>query len=126
MGSVGFVEFMKRHLQWRGYERLHSRGGRRLRVARFGGGNRVVWRLKRLPKLRLKSFLHASLARRFVMKLKEFYVKAMLSAAQHSRDAKQKRIDMFNEKVIIEIYKSLGIQVQVLPSDPSDRLKAIL
>eukprot|EP01018_Ginkgo_biloba_P028183 Gb_36185 [translate_table: standard] len=122
MGVLGLLESVKRHLQRRRYERLDGskRGRKRLRIIKMGSGKRVVWRLKLLPKLRLKSLVAAcSGGISLMMKLKQFYVKSILNVAHHSKDAKQKRIDKFNEKVIVEIYKSMGLEVQLLPSDPS-------
>eukprot|EP01018_Ginkgo_biloba_P028180 Gb_21886 [translate_table: standard] len=122
MGGLGLLESVKRYLQRRRYEKLDGskRGRKRLRIIRMGTGKRMVWRLRLLPRLRVKNLVPAcSGGINLMMKLKQFYVKSILNVAHHSKDAKQKRIDKFNEKVIVEIYKSIGLEVQLLPSDPS-------
>ncbi|GLJ09650.1 hypothetical protein SUGI_0113380 [Cryptomeria japonica] len=115
-------------MQRRKYKRLHDfNGGRkRLRVVRLGGRRgRRIWKLKFVPKLKLriiKSAVNVSV-KSFPAKIKDGYVKLMfnLSHPGFSQPHSQMRIEDFNDKITVEIYKSFGREVNVLPCPSSIR-----
>ncbi|GLJ09647.1 hypothetical protein SUGI_0113350 [Cryptomeria japonica] len=119
----GFSMSVKRFMQRRKYERLDDfNGGRkRLRVVRLGGRRgRRIWKLKSIPKLKfrvIKSAVNVAV-KSLSAKIKDEYVKLMFNLS-HSRcrqPTSQVRIEEFNDKIIVEIYKSFGREVKVLPS----------
>lgn len=120
LDMMDFSNSLKRYMQRRSYKRLdkNNRGGRRLRIVRLGGHN--VWRLKSVAKLRLsvKSAVKIS-AKSWLARIRNTYVNMMLSLAPSrlKEPCAKKGVEIFNDKVIVEIYKSLGVQIQVLPDE---------
>lgn len=107
----------KRFTQRKGYTRLPSRS-RRMRMAKLGRrqskGASLVWRLRAVPRLRFRVI--ESAARSWMSRIRDTYVDMMTglgrSLTMNSRPhPKKKAVEEFNTKVVIEIYKSLGIQV---------------
>ncbi|GLJ09652.1 hypothetical protein SUGI_0113400 [Cryptomeria japonica] len=125
----GFSMCVKRFMQRRKYERLDdSNGGRkRLRVVRLGGrrGKRI-WKLKSMPKLKFRAIKSAVkvAVKSLSAKIKDEYIKLMFNLSTHSRfrqPTSMVRIEEFNDKIIVEIYKSFGREVKVLPCPDSSR-----
>ncbi|KAH9306400.1 hypothetical protein KI387_010804, partial [Taxus chinensis] len=109
-----------RYMQSRKYKRLDEFNGerKRLRAVKLGGrqGNNMAWKLKFLPRLKLrfiKSAVKVS-AKSWLANIKDGYVSTMFNLLQSKvrRAPSARRIDDFNDKMIVEIYKSFGIDVQ--------------
>jgi len=101
----------------RGYTRMPSRS-RRMRMAKLGRhqgkGAALVWRLRAVPRLRLR--IIQSAAKSWMSRIRETYVDMMTGLGRsltmsRRTSTKQKAVQEFNTKVVVEIYKSLGIQV---------------
>ncbi|GLJ09648.1 hypothetical protein SUGI_0113360 [Cryptomeria japonica] len=115
-------------MQRRKYKRLHDfNGGRkRLRVVRLGGSRgRRIWKLKFVQKLKfriIKSAVNVSV-KSLPAKIKDGYVKLMfnLSYSRFGQPPSQMHIEDFNDKIIVEICKSFGREVKVLPCPNSAR-----
>ncbi|KAH9306392.1 hypothetical protein KI387_010796, partial [Taxus chinensis] len=125
--SDSFPMSVKRFWQRRRYTRLDEfNGGRkRLRIVKLGGHKgKLVWKLKLVPKLTLK-FIKPAVnvsAKSRLSKMRDAYTNMMFNLAQFRiKTPKRMCVEEFNDKMIVEIYKSLGIQVQVLPSETSSR-----
>jgi hypothetical protein len=124
--SAGNSTWVKRFMQRRRYTRLHG-GGRsnRMRIAKLGRrkgtGVFLVWKVKAVPKLRLRVVRTA--AKSWGRRMRDAYVDMMMgftrSCTIRSKPARRMAVQDFNTKVVIEMYKSLGIQVQAgLDSHP--------
>ncbi|GLJ09649.1 hypothetical protein SUGI_0113390 [Cryptomeria japonica] len=125
---TGFSMCVKRFMQRRKYKRLDDfNGGRkRLRVVQLGGRKgRRIRKLKFVPKLKfriIKLAFNVSV-KSLPAKIKDGYVKLMfnLSNSRFGQPPSQKRIEDLNDKIIVEIYKSFGREVKVLPCPSSIR-----
>lgn len=116
--SNGISMWAKRIMQRRKYTRLSGRS-KRMHVAKLGGrkgkGVSFVWRLKAVPRLRLRVIRSA--AKSWLARIRDNYMDLMTgfsrSCTISSQPASRKNMAVqdFNTKVVVEIYKSLGIQV---------------
>jgi len=113
----GISMWAKRIMQRRKYTRLPGKS-QRMQMARLGGRNgkgaSFVWRLKALPRLRLR--ILRSAAKSLTARIRDTYVDLITGFARSCTISRQpsrksKAVQDFNTKVVIEIYKSLGIQV---------------
>ncbi|CAK7348367.1 unnamed protein product [Dovyalis caffra] len=143
---------MKGYWRRRGYERINGSGrSRRNRPVELGSGStssrrrRFSWRIKIKPKLKI---LKMSSPKKFFVWLRDAYVKLMLGFASSRAIGTSgygdtfgalgaRPIKEYDEKMIIEIYKSLVIaqgqlaQGQLVPPDaarfgPMSKLTAIV
>ncbi|GLJ09680.1 hypothetical protein SUGI_0114030 [Cryptomeria japonica] len=109
-------------MQRRRYKRLDKFNGqrRRLKAIKLGGRKgRLLWKLKFVPKLK---FTYTKLAQKvsaksLLRKLRDSYVNMMSNLDQwrFKQTPKNMGVEEFNNKLITEIYKSLGVQVMILP-----------
>ncbi|XP_010259720.1 PREDICTED: uncharacterized protein LOC104599049 [Nelumbo nucifera] len=125
----GFRGYWKR----RKYERLDGAGPRRkTRVELAGAGSnrrRRFWRIRVTPKLR---FFHHLSPKKLLIRLRDAYVKMMLGFANSRVFSAgfggggavgagfgfgRPSLKEYDEKVLIEIYKSLMAQRQLVPQD---------
>ncbi|KAH9306402.1 hypothetical protein KI387_010806, partial [Taxus chinensis] len=94
-------------LQRRKYERLNKlNGGRKpLRVVKLGGRqHKMAWKLKFVPKLKFR-FIKSAVtvcAKSWLKRIRDGYGRMMVDLA-HSE---------FNDRIIADIYKSIGINIQ--------------
>lgn len=117
----------------RGYERINGSGRRRQTQVELGGTapRRRFWRIKIKPKLK---FLKKASPKKFLVWLRDAYVKMMLRMADYSAvgtgygglfgaDAispfGRGQLKEYDEKMIIEIYKSLAAEQGLVPRDPA-------
>lgn len=129
--TAGISLWVKRFMQRRKYTRLTGKS-KRMQMAKLGGrkgkGISMVWRLKAVPKLKLRVI--PSAAKSWMARIRETYVDMMTGFARSCTISKEpsgkKAVRDFNTKVAIEIYKSLGIQVQVCPDPPPNATRLIL
>lgn len=71
---------LKRYWRRRKYQRLHGVGKRNVRVVRLGGGkdNRRVWKVRTVPRLRLKQWIPFLSPVKILARLRDAYMAAML------------------------------------------------
>ncbi|GLJ09682.1 hypothetical protein SUGI_0114050 [Cryptomeria japonica] len=119
---MGFSASVKRFMQRRRYKRLDKFNGerRRLRAIKLGGRKgRLLWKLKFVPKLKLSytKLAQKVSAKSWLRKLRDSYVNMMSNPDQSrfKQTPKKTSVEDFNNKLITEIYKSLGVQVMILP-----------
>ncbi|KAF9622717.1 hypothetical protein IFM89_032897 [Coptis chinensis] len=126
---------IKRYWNRKNYQRLNGSGSRRQnRVELAGLGTnrrrRRFWRIKITPKLRILSF---SSAKKVLIRLRDSYVNMMIGVAnstslsaaagfggavgsgQVGYGIRRDPLKEYDEKVIVEIYKSLMKQGQLVP-----------
>ncbi|GLJ09677.1 hypothetical protein SUGI_0114000 [Cryptomeria japonica] len=110
---------VKRFMKRRRYRRFDKFNGerRRLRSIQLGGSKgRIVWRLKFVPKLKLRytKSVEKFSAKSWLAKVRDSYVNMMINLAQLriKQTPKKMGVEYFNNKMITEIYKSLGVQVE--------------
>lgn len=112
----GVTMWAKRIMQRRRYTRLPGRS-QRMRMAKLGRrkgkGVSFVWRLKAVPRLRLR--IIRSAAKSWMTRIRNTYVDLMTgfgrSLTISRQPSKKMAVQDFNTKVVVEMYKSLGIQV---------------
>jgi len=122
---------VKRFMQRRRYTRLPGRS-KRMQMAKLGGrkgkGISLVWRLKAVPRLRFR--IIPSAAKSWMARIRDTYVDMMTGFARSCTISRQpsrkKAVQDFNTKVVVEIYKSLGIQVQACPDFPPNITRLIM
>ncbi|GLJ09687.1 hypothetical protein SUGI_0114180 [Cryptomeria japonica] len=119
---TNFSLSVKRFIQRQRYKKLDKHTGerRRLRVIKLGGYNgRRVWKIKSVSKLKLKHTVAAGKvsAKPWLSKLRDSYVNMMFNLAQSRTKQNPKKMGAENlhNKMIVEMYKSLGVKVEVLP-----------
>ncbi|KAG0488091.1 hypothetical protein HPP92_006902 [Vanilla planifolia] len=106
---------LKRYWKQRAYGRLDGAGGRRVRnkVELGGGRRRRFWRVKISPKFR---FVRLLSPRRLLARIRDAYVRMMLAFASNPAlmgyggdvfDGFQAPVKEYDERVILQIYKSL-------------------
>ncbi|GLJ09675.1 hypothetical protein SUGI_0113940 [Cryptomeria japonica] len=129
--SSGFAMSVRRFMHRRKYRRVDDFNGRRkrLRVVKLDGHKgRLAWKLKYVPILKLKSIKSVVKvsAKSWVSKLRDTYINMMYSLAQLrvNQGPSKMGVEDFNDKMIVEIYKSMGVQVQVLPDKASTRYQS--
>ncbi|KAM7520283.1 hypothetical protein LguiB_019245 [Lonicera macranthoides] len=125
--SNPFNSSSKTYWRRRRYQRLGGATNRKnLKTVRFGGGPQRSWRIKVIPKLRLKPVILSPF--KIWSKLKNAYVNMMLNLAGkvgHSNNVnvfgeiripKARQVSKaaystndFNNRLILEIYKSLMV-----------------
>lgn len=101
LDMMGFFGSVSRFMQRRKYTRLNG-GRKRWRSVRLGSGRgKMAWKIKLLPKIRL-------------VNIKDRYVDLSLLLAQKrtKQPSAEKRIEEFNDKMAVEMYKSFGIDVK--------------
>ncbi|KAK9141736.1 hypothetical protein Syun_011136 [Stephania yunnanensis] len=125
--SMNFINGgLKRYWRRRRYQRLDGTaawtGRRNLKVVRFGGdksggSTRRFWRIRAIPKLRMKIFNPIKV----LAKVRDAYVNMMVGwvgsdsffgdkripRARQVERKSSKRVEEFEVKLIMEIYKSL-------------------
>ncbi|GLJ09681.1 hypothetical protein SUGI_0114040 [Cryptomeria japonica] len=109
-------------MQRRRYKRLDKFNGerRQLRAIKLGGRKgRLLWKLKFVPKLKLSytKLVQKVSAKSWLRKLRDSYVNMMsnLDQTRFKQTSKKIGVEEFNNKLITEIYKSVGVQVVILP-----------
>ncbi|KAJ4839174.1 hypothetical protein Tsubulata_032047 [Turnera subulata] len=126
---------VKGYWRRRGYERINGSDRRRGRAVELGGGSgrprRRFWGIKIKPKLK---FLKRASPKKFLVWLRDAYVKMMLRVANYPavstgfggvagaeaiRAFDRRELKEYDEKVIIEIYKSLVAAQGLVPRDPA-------
>ncbi|GLJ09688.1 hypothetical protein SUGI_0114200 [Cryptomeria japonica] len=119
---------VKMFMQRRRYKRLNEfNGGRKgFRLVKLGGHKeRQGWKFKFLPKINLRKVKPEEKvsAKSWLGKMRDAYVKTMFSLSQSriKRTPAKMGIEDFNKKMAMEIYRSMGIQVEVLPRQTSTR-----
>ncbi|XP_008790857.1 uncharacterized protein LOC103707921 [Phoenix dactylifera] len=117
---------LKGYWKRRAYQRLDGSGGgtRRRRRAELGGGRkRRFWRIRIAPP-RLRFLARVASPKRFLARIRDAYVRMMLSFAssgaiaagytEYGGDAaagfRRPQLKEYDEKMIVEIYKSLVAQ----------------
>lgn len=126
------VRLLKRsHWRKRKYQRLDGNGRKNIKVLRFGGKNQkgtIIWRIKTIPKLKLKIFSPSKIWSKF----KNAYVNMMLHLAGNmnnenhvfggKRIPKAREIELaytnteFENRLIYEIYKSMVPSMELYPN----------
>nr|ABK21989.1 unknown [Picea sitchensis] len=130
MGVYGSLKVL---LQRRKYVKLDgSTQRRRLRIAKLGGGRkrRRIWKFKLVRKIKIRRWMNPMV---YLVKLRDAYVKMMLNLASSrvfSTDSVgggfgpqysvgganpfgQRPLKEYDEKMLIEIYKTLVIQGEI-------------
>lgn len=128
----------------RGYQRLNESGRRRRNQVELGSNRRRrFWRIKIKPKLKI---LKMTSPKKFFVWLRDAYVKMMMGFANSRVIGAggyvagvpdgiaafgQRPLKEYDEKMVIEIYKSLVMAQGLVPRDPSklasmSRLAAIV
>lgn len=131
---MGVYESLKVLLQRRGkYVRLDGSTRRsRLRIAKLGGSRkrRRIWRLKLVRKIKIRRWMNPMV---YLAKLRDAYVKMMLNLASSRVFSNefvgggfgpqyavtgvsafgQRPLKEYDEKMLVEIYKSLVIQGEI-------------
>ncbi|GLJ09692.1 hypothetical protein SUGI_0114260 [Cryptomeria japonica] len=127
-GSGSSSTSVKGFMQRRRYKRLNEfNGGRKdSRLVKLGGHKeRRGWKLKVLPKLNLRivKLKEKVSAKSWVGKMRDAYVKMMFSLSQKriKQTPAKMGIEDFNNKMAVEIYRSIGIQAEVLRRQTSRR-----
>ncbi|XP_065860406.1 uncharacterized protein [Euphorbia lathyris] len=144
MDGVSATMYTKLRTYWRrkGYQRINDSSRRRGNTIELGGTTRRrrFWRIKIKPKLKL---FKTSSPKKFLVWLRDAYVKMMLGFANsrvvgpgygdHPGVTGFGRgpIKEYDEKMIIQIYKSILAQGQIVPGDAArfasvSRLTAIV
>ncbi|GLJ09690.1 hypothetical protein SUGI_0114230 [Cryptomeria japonica] len=128
VGSGSSSMSVKMSMQRRRYKRLNEfNGGRKgFRLVKLGGHKeRQGWKLKLLPKINLTKVKPQEKvsSKSWLGKMRDAYVKMMFSLSQSriKRTPAKMGIEDFNKKMAVEIYMSMGIQVEVLPRQTSTR-----
>ncbi|GLJ09676.1 hypothetical protein SUGI_0113990 [Cryptomeria japonica] len=126
---TGLSMSVKRLMKRRRYTRFDKFNGerRRLRSIQLGGSKaRIVWRLKFVPKLKLRytKSVEKFSAKSWLAKVRDSYVNMMFNLAQLriKQTPKKMRVEDFNNKMITEIYKSMGVQVEVLSGSAANKV----
>ncbi|XP_010252982.1 PREDICTED: uncharacterized protein LOC104594383 [Nelumbo nucifera] len=121
--SVPFYGSLKRYMRRRRYQRLDGTvtGRKNMKIVRFGGNARRVWKIRAIPKLRLKICSPAKI----LVRLREAYMDMMLKLAGNvgylnnnsifgsKRIPKAREVktvssnEEFEMRLVLEIYKSL-------------------
>nr|XP_019710381.1 uncharacterized protein LOC105057427 [Elaeis guineensis] len=135
---------LKGYWKRRAYHRLDGTGGgsrRRSRAELGGGRKRRFWRI-RIARPRLRFLARAPSPKRFLARIRDAYVRMMLSFAStgavaagyadYGGDAvarfRQPQLKEYDEKMIVEIYKSLVAQGSLIATaaegTPSGRARS--
>ncbi|GLJ09698.1 hypothetical protein SUGI_0114380 [Cryptomeria japonica] len=97
LDMMGVFRSVSRFMQRRKYERLNG-GRKRWKAVRLGRGQgKMGWRIKILPKIRLVNIKDLSLS---------------LVPKRVTQPSAGKRIENFNDKLVVQMYKSFGIDVK--------------
>ncbi|GLJ09674.1 hypothetical protein SUGI_0113930 [Cryptomeria japonica] len=125
---MGFSMSVKRFIRRRRYKRLESfNGGRKsLRIVRLGEHKgRLVLKFKSVPKLKLRFTKHA---KSLLSRLRDSYMNMMVNLSQYRiwQPSAKMGVEDIQDKVIVEMFKSLGIQVQVLPDQDLAKVRSQL
>lgn len=131
---MGVYESLRVLLQKkRKYVRLDgSTSRRRLRIAKLGGSRKTrrIWRFRLIPKIKLRRWLNPMV---YLVKLRDAYVKMMLNLANSSAFSGdlmgggfapqyaagggnpfgRRALKEYDEKMLVEIYKSWVIQGEI-------------
>ncbi|XP_008784402.2 uncharacterized protein LOC120110193 [Phoenix dactylifera] len=113
---------LKGYWKRRAYQRLDGGGRRRSRAELNGGRRRRFWRIRVVPRLRFLA--RVASPKRFLARIRDAYVRMMLSFASSGAIANgytgyggaavtgfgRPQLKEYDEKMIVEIYKSLVAQ----------------
>ncbi|RAL42077.1 unnamed protein product [Cuscuta campestris] len=136
--SVSVYNGIKEYLKTKrsGYERITRPGarGRKCRVELGGGRKEAPWRIKLRPKLKLRINLRFS-PKKLLLRLRDAYVGLMLRvsntraiggfAGNTVSDFTARSVKEYDERMIIQIYKSLLIahgQTRLASADAPPRI----
>ncbi|XP_058088905.1 uncharacterized protein LOC131235651 [Magnolia sinica] len=113
-------ESLKRYWRRRRYQRLNGAGKRNVRVVRLGGNSRRSWRVRPIPKLRMK--IPSPI--KILARIRDAYMNAMLGVAGNGVDAfggrrvpkarvPSAKAGDFESRLLFEICKSIAASRQL-------------
>ncbi|XP_021912198.1 uncharacterized protein LOC110825955 [Carica papaya] len=115
------MESLKRYWRRRKYQRLHGSTKKKLKLARLGAGARRLWRMRRIPKLKLASPI------KVLAKFHDAYIDMMIRLVTNlgkanqngsfrgNKVAKERDLtvsycgdEVVDSRLVLEIYKRLA------------------